>query len=294
MNKSLSMILALALVSAGCATTNPYTGESQMSKTAMGTGLGALAGAGIGALATKNRGTGALIGAAAGAALGGGVGYYMDRQEEKLRSDLQGTGIDVQRQGDNILLNMPNQVTFAFDSSELTGTAISALNSVAGVLNQYPETTIDVVGHTDAIGTDAYNQGLSERRAKSVADYLTSQGVAAQRMASRGMGEKMPIASNDSEAGRAQNRRVEIAIRPTANVPPAPQGTAPQGGQTYPAQGYPQGGQPYPGQNYPPSGQSYPPQTYPNYPQGGQPYPNYPQGGQTYPGQSYPTYPPRY
>ncbi|MGR9099765.1 MAG: glycine zipper domain-containing protein, partial [Gammaproteobacteria bacterium] len=97
MNKSISMILTLALLSAGCTTTNPYTGESQMSKTAMGTGLGALAGAGIGALATKNRGTGALIGAAAGAALGGGVGYYMDRQEEKLRSDLQGTGIDVQR-----------------------------------------------------------------------------------------------------------------------------------------------------------------------------------------------------
>lgn len=235
---SLGLILGLL---AACAT-DPYTGERRVTKTAMGAGIGAAAGAGIGALATKKRGKGALIGAAIGAAAGGGIGYYMDRQEKALREQLQGTGIDVQRQGDNILLNMPNQVTFAFDSANLTPNAMSALNSVGGVLNQYPETTVDIIGHTDSIGSDAYNQGLSERRAYSVQGYLTQQGVASQRMAARGMGERMPVASNDSEAGRAQNRRVEISIRPTGNVPPAP---APQQ-SGYPNQGY-QGNPNYPG-----------------------------------------------
>jgi outer membrane protein OmpA-like peptidoglycan-associated protein len=205
-------------------------------------------------------GWGALIGAAAGAVTGGAIGHYMDRQEQALRAQLQGTGIGVQRQGDNILLNMPSSVTFAFDSADLTPNAKSALNSVSSVLNEYPDTSIDVIGHTDSIGSDAYNQGLSERRAGSVYSYLARSAVAPQRMNAMGVGERAPIASNETEAGRAQNRRVEISIRPTGNIsatPPPPPARGPNY-QTYPSGGHQETSPPPPGSLPPPGYQTYP------------------------------------
>ncbi|MCP1366895.1 OmpA family protein, partial [Halomonas sp. BBD48] len=150
----------------------------------------------------------------ADAAAGSGIGYYMDRQEAQLRERLQGTGIGVERQGDNIVLNMPSSVTFGFDSSEITPEARQALNDAAAVMQQYPETRITIAGHTDSSGSDAYNQQLSERRAQSVGNYLMQNGVAAQRLTMVGYGESQPVASNANEQGRAQNRRVEITLTP--------------------------------------------------------------------------------
>jgi len=149
--------------------------------------------------------TGALI---------GGIGAYQDRQEAALRRDLQGTGVDVVRQGDNITLNMPGNITFAFDSSNLQPQFYPVLDSVANTLTQYNQTVIEVAGHTDNVGSDAYNQQLSVQRANAVAGYLGSKGVLQQRMMIVGAGETRPIASNDTDAGRAQNRRVEITIVP--------------------------------------------------------------------------------
>jgi outer membrane protein OmpA-like peptidoglycan-associated protein len=155
-----------------------------------------------------------LIGAAAGAAVGGGVGAYMDRQEEQLRRSMEGTGIGVQRDGNDIVLNMPSSVTFGFDSSELTSSATNALNDVAGVLTEYSETRINIAGHTDSTGDAGYNQQLSERRAQAVGQYLGRSGVASSRLNMQGYGENQPVASNDSESGRAQNRRVELTLSP--------------------------------------------------------------------------------
>ncbi|MGQ7246240.1 OmpA family protein [Halomonas sp. V046] len=210
--------LAAAVILAGCSTTDPYTGQTDRNNTGIGAGIGAAVGAAAGALsgdgATSRRDR-ALIGAAAGAAVGGGVGVYMDRQEEQLRESMQGTGIGVERQGDNIVLNMPSSVTFGFDSSELTGSATSALNDVANVLTQYPETRVNIAGHTDSTGEAGYNQQLSERRAQAVGSFLGGRGVASSRLVVSGYGENQPIASNNTEAGRAENRRVEITLTPT-------------------------------------------------------------------------------
>ncbi|MBZ9566884.1 OmpA family protein [Modicisalibacter tunisiensis] len=210
--------LSAALAVTGCTTTNPQTGEPQTAKATTGAGIGAAAGAVAGLLSgdsAASRRDHAAIGAAVGAAAGAGIGYYMDRQEAQLRDRLQGTGIGVQRQGDNIVLNMPNSVTFGFDSSELTGQARQALNDVSAVLREYPETRITVAGYTDSTGSKAYNQRLSERRAQAVGDYLMQGGVQRQRLNMVGQGESQPVASNDTEAGRAQNRRVEITVVPT-------------------------------------------------------------------------------
>jgi outer membrane protein OmpA-like peptidoglycan-associated protein len=149
-----------------------------------------------------------------GALAGGAVGAYQDRQEAALRRELAGSGVDVVRQGDNITLNMPGNITFAFDSANLQPQFRPVLDNVAQTLNEYNQTVIEVAGHTDSVGTDAYNQTLSVQRANSVAGYLSSRGVAQQRMIVTGAGETRPIASNDTEAGRAQNRRVEITIVP--------------------------------------------------------------------------------
>jgi len=210
--------LAAAVILAGCSTTDPYSGQTDRNNTGIGAGIGAAVGAAAGALsgdgATSRRDR-ALIGAAAGAAVGGGVGVYMDRQEEQLRESMQGTGIGVERQGDNIVLNMPSSVTFGFDSSELTGPATSALNDVANVLTQYPETRVNIAGHTDSTGEAGYNQQLSERRAQAVGGFLGGRGVASSRLVVSGYGENQPIASNNTESGRAENRRVEITLTPT-------------------------------------------------------------------------------
>jgi len=208
---------AAAVLLVGCATTDPYSGETQRSKTGTGAAIGAVVGAAAGALSgdgSTSRRDRALIGAAVGAAAGGGIGAYMDRQEEQLRQSTQGTGIGVDRRGDDIVLNMPSEVTFGFDSSNLTPNARNALNDVARVLTQYTDTRVNIAGHTDSTGDAAYNQRLSERRARAVGGYLAQAGVAQSRLAISGYGESQPVASNDTEQGRAQNRRVEITLSP--------------------------------------------------------------------------------
>ena len=197
----------------GACTTNPYTGEKQASKTAMGAGIGAAAGGLIGA-ATGGSRSAILLGVGIGALAGGGVGYYMDKQEDKLRMQLQSTGVSVTRNGDNIILNMPGNVTFATDSSNISADFYQVLNSVALVINEFEKTYIDINGHTDSTGAESYNQTLSEARANSVARYLESQKVVSQRIVTRGMGESQPIADNDTPEGRSLNRRVEIILTP--------------------------------------------------------------------------------
>ena len=156
----------------------------------------------------------ALIGAGVGALAGGAIGYYMDRQEQKLREELAGTGVSVHRDGDNITLNMPGNVTFATNSSDLNAEFFGVLTSVSKVMTEFDQTVVEVAGHTDSTGTDAYNQGLSERRAGSVAEYLRRQGVMSQRLITVGLGEAMPVADNSSASGRQLNRRVEITMVP--------------------------------------------------------------------------------
>lgn len=212
------MILALAgsFLSA-CTTTDPYTGEQKMSNTAGGAMLGATVGA-LGGLAVGGSSTGrrdaALIGAGIGALAGGAIGNYMDNQEAELRAQLQGTGISVTRVGDRIILNMPSNITFATDQDQVMPQFYATLNSVAIVLRKFNKTLIDVNGHTDSTGSAAHNQALSERRAYSVANYLSSQGVDQRRVSALGFGPSQPVASNGSPDGRAQNRRVEIQIAP--------------------------------------------------------------------------------
>ncbi len=214
MKKTLATLAVLTLV--GCATTDPYTGEQKTSSTAKGAAIGAVGGAVVGA-ATASRGDrnrGIVTGAIAGGAIGGGIGYYMDRQEAALRERLQGTGVSVTRDGDNIRLNMPGHVTFGVDRHEVRPEFYPTLESVALVLKEYNDTNVRVIGHTDSTGSDAYNQTLSERRAASVGQFLASQGVASGRLWTQGFGKRYPIATNDTEAGRQANRRVEIELVP--------------------------------------------------------------------------------
>lgn len=161
-----------------------------------------------------NRGKGALIGAAVAGAAGAGYGYYVDKQEEELRRSMQGTGVEVQRQGDTIQLIMPGNITFATDSADIASSFYTPLNNLAGSFRQYNQNSIEIVGHTDSTGNHAYNMGLSQRRAQSVANYLMAQGVDASRLSTRGAGPDQPVASNATADGRAQNRRVEVTLRP--------------------------------------------------------------------------------
>jgi outer membrane protein OmpA-like peptidoglycan-associated protein len=213
--KKICLAVAATLALSAC-TTNPYTGERETSKAAIGGGLGALAGAVIGgaSASSSDRKKGILIGAASGAALGGGVGYYMDVQEAKLRDRMRGTGVSVTRNGDNIILNMPSSITFAVDSADLSPSFYNTLSGVALVLKEYEKTYVNVVGHTDNTGSASHNQALSERRAASVGQFLISQGAAANRFNIRGVGFNQPVASNSTADGRAQNRRVEITLSP--------------------------------------------------------------------------------
>jgi|TARA_R100001369_G_scaffold8045_3_gene19573 outer membrane protein OmpA-like peptidoglycan-associated protein len=186
----------------------------------MGTGIGAAVGAAAGALSgdgSTSRRDRALIGAAVGAAAGAGIGVYMDRQEQQLRENLQGSRIEIDRRGDDIVLNMPSGVTFGFDSADLTSEARGSLNEVANVLTQYQDTRVSIAGHTDSTGDASYNQRLSERRAQAVSSYLTQNGVSSTRLNTSGYGATQPVASNDNEQGRAQNRRVEITLTPTGD-----------------------------------------------------------------------------
>jgi len=209
----LATVLIITLAATAC-TTNPYTGEQEASKTGIGAGIGAASGAILGALAGGGKRKNVLLGAGIGALAGGGVGYYMDKQDDELRAQLQNTGVSVTRNGDNIILNMPGNITFATGSSDINADFFSVLNSVALVVNKYEKTYIDIIGHTDNVGSAEMNQRLSEARANSVARYLESQKVLPARIVTSGMGMNNPIASNNTPEGRAQNRRVEIVLTP--------------------------------------------------------------------------------
>ena len=211
---------AIALL-AGCASPNPYDSQGQastgtgMSKTAKYGGLGALAGAVAGAaIDHNNRGKGALIGAAVAGLGAAGYGYYADKQEAALRASTANTGIEVQRQGDNITLVMPGNITFATDSDGISSSFYQPLNNLANSLKQYNQNQIEIVGYTDSTGSSQHNMDLSQRRAQSVANYLTSQGVSGQYLSVRGAGPDNPVASNADVNGRAQNRRVEVNLKP--------------------------------------------------------------------------------
>ncbi len=207
--------VALALAVAGC-TIDPYTGEKKTSNTAKGAGLGALAGAAIGAAtAGKDKNKAIKQGALAGAAVGAGAGYYMDTQEARLRQQLEATGVRVERIGDTIKLIMPGNITFDTSSSSLKPSFTDVLNSVVEVVKEFDKTLLQINGYTDSTGSFEYNQSLSEQRAESVARFFLNSGVAASRVRTAGMGPRDPIASNDSAAGRAQNRRVELSLIPT-------------------------------------------------------------------------------
>lgn len=207
---------AAALIAVGC-TTNPYTGEQRASRTvtsgAAGAGAGAAAGAIIGAIAGDAK-KGAIIGAGVGAATGVGIGVYQDRQQAKLRERLANSGVGVTRDGDNIRLIMPSDITFAVNQSDINPGFYETLNSVAIVLDEFDKTAISVYGHADSTGPEDYNLRLSERRALSVSNYLAAQEVAPARLRAVGFGESRPIADNNSDAGRSANRRVEIIIDP--------------------------------------------------------------------------------
>ena len=222
-----ALAAAAAVALSGCAGIQDVATSPDKEKTRKGAGYGAAAGAVVGLLtAGNNPFKSAMIGAAAGALAGGAVGYYMDKQEAKLREQMAGTGVDVVRNGDNITLDVPGGVTFAFDSANLNSQFYPVLDKVAATLAEYDKTVIEVAGHTDSVGSDAYNQQLSERRANSVAAYLSSHGVDRARMVTIGAGEMHPVATNDTDEGRAQNRRVEITIVPVSqeNVDKAKQG----------------------------------------------------------------------
>ncbi len=218
--RSNKLILAVALATvfvSGCKTLDAYTREEKTSGTTKGALIGAAAGAVVGLITGDDaveRRQHALIGAGIGALAGGSVGYYMDKQEAKLRAELEGSGVSVTRMGDNITLNMPGNVTFATDSSDLSPAFFNVLTSVGKVLEEYEQTVVEVAGHTDSTGAESYNQSLSERRANSVTSYLTSQGVIQQRLITIGMGETRPVADNSSASGRQANRRVEITMVP--------------------------------------------------------------------------------
>jgi outer membrane protein OmpA-like peptidoglycan-associated protein len=217
MIKKIILLTVVATYLSACTTTDPYTGQQKMSNTSggalLGAGVGALAGLAVGGSPVGRRNA-ALIGAGVGALAGGAIGNYMDQQESELRAQLQGTGISVTRNGDNIILNMPSNITFDVDQDAVKPGFYPTLNSVAIVLRKFNRTLIDVNGHTDSTGSLQHNQDLSERRAQSVAGYLGGQGVDQRRMSAVGFGPSQPVASNASESGRSQNRRVEIQIAP--------------------------------------------------------------------------------
>jgi outer membrane protein OmpA-like peptidoglycan-associated protein len=215
-----AVLAAAALLAAGCQTTDPYTGEQKTSSATKGAAIGAGAGAVLGILTgddSKDRRKRALIGAGVGGLAGGAVGTYMDRQEAKLREQLQGSGVGVTRVGDEIVLNMPGNITFQTNSSDLNPQFFSVLDSVGTVLKEYDKTVVEVVGHTDSTGAADYNQALSERRAATVASYLNNRGISKQRILAFGRGLTQPVADNSTAAGRALNRRVELTLSPVTS-----------------------------------------------------------------------------
>ena len=216
--KLAALAATLAVFTAGCAT---YTGQTNDPNDPNRTRNGALIGAAIGAAAgllsggnAVERRQRAMVGVGVGALAGGAVGAYQDRQEAELRRATAGTGVDVTRDGDVIKLNLPDGVTFDFAKYDIKPQFYPALNTIANTLREYNQTIVEVSGHTDSIGSDAANQTLSERRANAVSSYLIGQGVQRERFEVVGMGERYPVASNDTDSGRALNRRVEIRLLP--------------------------------------------------------------------------------
>ena len=209
---------SIAALLGACTTTDPYSSTPRRNNTGTGVIAGALGGALLGYLTnTSNSEQGrknALIGAGIGALGGAAVGQYMDRQQRDLEAELSGSGVGVARQGDNLVLRMPSDVTFASNQSSINSGFYATLDDVAAVLNRYDQSVVDVIGHADSDGADDYNLDLSRRRASSVAQYLVNRNVLADRLYVDGQGESQPIASNATPQGKAQNRRVEILIRP--------------------------------------------------------------------------------
>jgi outer membrane protein OmpA-like peptidoglycan-associated protein len=215
--KGAALAIGVVLALQACTTLDPYTREEQPARAQRQAVIGAAVGGAVGLItgdSSMERKKRALVGAGLGALAGAGVGTYMDRQEAKLRAELERTGVSVTRDGDNITLNMPGNITFATNSADLNANFYEVLNSVSMVLAEFDQTVIEVAGHTDSTGSDEYNQALSERRARSVVSYLGTRNVLPDRMISIGVGETRPIASNDTDAGRQQNRRVELTLVP--------------------------------------------------------------------------------
>jgi outer membrane protein OmpA-like peptidoglycan-associated protein len=213
------LVAGIFLLSA-CTTLDPYTGEEKVSNATKGAAIGAASGLAVGLITgddSAERKKHALILGGVGALAGGAVGNYMDQQELALRKQLEGTGVSVTRTGDNITLNMPGNVTFAFNSSDVNSGFYPVLNSVGLVLKEYDKTLVEVAGHTDSVGSTQYNQELSERRAGSVAEYLQSHNVRSDRLIAVGAGETRPVANNGTETGRGMNRRVELTIVPLSS-----------------------------------------------------------------------------
>lgn len=213
MKKMAIVVVAGAFLTSACST-DPFTGEQKVSNTATGAGIGAVLGGLTGALVSGGKTKGALIGAGVGALAGGAVGAYQDNQEAVLRERLRDTGVSVTRVGDDIVLNMPGNITFDRDRSVVRREFYDVLESVAIVLNEFDRSLVTVEGHTDSDGSDAYNLELSEDRATAVADFLRDHQVDPRRISVVGYGERRPIATNATAAGKALNRRVEIRIVP--------------------------------------------------------------------------------
>ena len=213
----LTGISVVALLGA-CTTTDPYSSTPRRNNTGTGVIAGAIGGALLGYLTnTSDSEEGrknALIGAGIGALGGAAVGAYMDRQQRELEAQLSGTGVGVARQGDNLILRMPSDVTFASNQSSINPGVYATLDDVAAVLNRYDQSIVDIIGHADSDGAEDYNLNLSRQRASSVAQYLVSHNVLADRLYVDGRGESEPVATNATAEGKAQNRRVEILIRP--------------------------------------------------------------------------------
>lgn len=212
------LVVVVLIPSLTACVTDPYTGETRISKTALGgifgAGVGAGVAAGIAALAGKDAAQAALIGAGVGAVSGAAVGGYMDVQDAKLRRFLEGTGVRVVRVGNEITLSMPSNITFSTDSATLSPDFLDVMHAVSLVLIEYDKTIIEVMGHTDSTGSDAYNLNLSKRRASAVGNHLISESINPMRVLTEGFGEAYPVSTNDTAEGRLLNRRVELRLSP--------------------------------------------------------------------------------
>lgn len=216
-SKVAALMLGCAVALPACTTLDPYTREEQPARAQRQAIIGAAVGGAVGLITgddSVERKKRALVGAGLGALAGAGVGAYMDRQEAKLRAELERTGVSVTRNGDNITLNMPGNITFATNSSDLNANFYDVLNSVSTVLMEFDKTVIEIAGHTDSRGETDYNQALSERRASAVASYLGTRNIRTDRIITVGAGETHPIATNDTDVGRQANRRVELTLVP--------------------------------------------------------------------------------